>query len=41
MIGKPGELAGSTHRVCSGKAGLVVSISEDDLRETVLGHNLK
>jgi hypothetical protein len=35
MIGKPSELDGSTQRVCPGKAGLVVSISEDDLRETV------
>jgi hypothetical protein len=35
MIGKPSELDGSTSRVCPGKAGLVVSISEDDLRETV------
>ena len=35
MIGKPSELDGSTRRVCPGKAGLVVSISEDDLRETV------
>jgi len=35
MIGKPSELDGSTSRVCPGKAGLIVSISEDDLRETV------
>ena len=35
MIGKPSELDGSTTRVCPGKAGLVVLISEDDLRETV------
>src|SRR5215218_2101916 len=35
MIGKPSELDGSTKRVCPGKAGLTVSISEDDLRETV------
>src|SRR3954467_10155644 len=34
-IGKPNELDGSTTRVCPGKAGLVVLISEDDLRETV------
>ncbi len=34
-IGKPGELDGSTRRVCPGKSGLVVVISEDDLRETV------
>src|SRR6266567_3719444 len=40
MIGKPSELDGSTRRVCPGKAGLVVSISEDDLRETVsVGRN--
>ena len=39
-IGKPSELDGSTRRVCPGKAGLVVSISEDDLRETVsVGRN--
>src|SRR5882757_183049 len=35
MIGKPSELDGSTRRVCPGRAGLIVSISEDDLRETV------
>ena len=40
QIGKPGELDGSTTRVCPGKAGLVVLISEDDLRETVsVGRN--
>ena len=40
MIGKPSELDGSTRRVCPGKAGLVVSIGEDDLRETVsVGRN--
>jgi hypothetical protein len=40
MIGKPSELDGSTSRVCPGKAGLVVSISEGDLRETVsVGRN--
>ena len=40
MIGKPSEFDGSTRRVCPGKAGLVVSISEDDLRETVsVGRN--
>lgn len=40
MIGKPSELDGSTKRVCPGKADLVVSISEDDLRETVsVGRN--
>ena len=40
MIGKPSELDGSTRRVCPGKAGLIVSISEDDLRETVsVGRN--
>ena len=39
-IGKPGELDGSTTRVCPGKSGLVVLISEDDLRETVsVGRN--
>ena len=39
-IGKPGSLDGSTTRVCPGKAGLVVLISEDDLRETVsVGRN--
>jgi hypothetical protein len=35
IIGKPRELDGSTTRVCPGKSGLVVLISEDDLRETV------
>src|ERR1700758_1779509 len=35
MIGKPSELDGSTTRLCPGKAGLSVLISEDDLRETV------
>ena len=40
MIGKPSELDGSTTRVCPGKAGLVVLISEDDLREVVsVGRN--
>ena len=40
MIGKPSELDGSTTRVCPGKSGLVVLISEDDLRETVsVGRN--
>lgn len=39
-IGKPSELDGSTTRVCPGKAGLMVLISEDDLRETVsVGRN--
>ncbi|CAN7338101.1 hypothetical protein LJR220_002986 [Bradyrhizobium sp. LjRoot220] len=39
-IGKPSELDGSTTRVCLGKAGLVVLISEGDLRETVsVGRN--
>lgn len=33
-IGKPGD-NGSTTQVCSGKSGLVVLISEDDLRQTV------
>jgi hypothetical protein len=42
QIGKPNELDGSTRRVCLGKAGLVVLISEDDLREIVsVGHNRK
>ena len=35
MIGKPSEFDGSTTRLCPGKAGLFVLISEDDLRETV------
>src|SRR5690242_1299287 len=35
IIGKPSELDGSTTRLCPGKAGLFVLISEDDLRETV------
>ena len=40
QIGKPSELDGSTMRVCPGKAGLVVLISEDDLREIVsVGRN--
>jgi len=34
-VGKPGELDGSAMRVCPGKAGLVVLIAEDDLREVV------
>jgi hypothetical protein len=34
-VGKPGKLDGSTTQVCPGKSGLVVMISEDDLRETV------
>jgi hypothetical protein len=39
-IGKPSKLEGSTIRTCPGKAGLVVVISEDDLRETVsVGRN--
>jgi hypothetical protein len=39
-IGKPSELDGGTTQVCPGKAGLVVLISEDDLRETVsVGRN--
>ena len=33
-IGKPGD-NGSTKQVCPGKSGLVVVISEDDLRQTV------
>src|SRR6478752_1816554 len=41
-IGKPSELDGSTTRVCPGKAGLVVLIAEDDLREVVsVGRNRK
>jgi hypothetical protein len=35
MIGKPSELDGSTTRLCPGKGGFSVLISEDDLRETV------
>jgi hypothetical protein len=39
-IGKPSSLDGGTTRVCPGKSGLVVLISEDDLRETVsIGRN--
>jgi hypothetical protein len=39
-IGKPSHLDGGTTRVCPGKSGLVVLISEDDLRETVsVGRN--
>jgi hypothetical protein len=34
-IGKPGDPNGSTTQVCPGKSGLVVVISEDDLRQTV------
>ncbi|MCK1339034.1 hypothetical protein IVB38_24175 [Bradyrhizobium sp. 38] len=42
QIGKPGELDGSTTRVCKGKDGLVVLIAEDDLREIVsVGRNRK
>jgi hypothetical protein len=33
-VGKPGD-NGSTTQVCPGKSGLVVLISEDDLRQTV------
>jgi hypothetical protein len=33
-IGKPGD-NGSTKQVCPGKPGLVVLLSEDDLRQTV------
>jgi hypothetical protein len=40
VIGKPSELDGSTTQVCPGKAGLVVLVSEGDLRETVsVGRN--
>jgi len=39
-VGKPDENDDGTARVCPGKAGLVVLISEDDLRETVsVGRN--
>ena len=39
-IGKPSDLDGSTTQVCPGKSGLVVLISEGDLRETVsVGRN--
>lgn len=34
-IGKPSDLDGSITRICPGKSGLVVLISDDDLRETV------
>jgi len=33
--GKPGDRNGSTTQVCPGKSGLVVVVSEDDLRQTV------
>ena len=40
MIGKPGEIDGSTTGFCPGKSGLGILISEDDLRETVsVGRN--
>ncbi|KWV46539.1 hypothetical protein AS156_01650 [Bradyrhizobium macuxiense] len=40
MIGKPGEEDGGTTRVCPGRSGLVVLISEGDLREVVsVGRN--
>jgi len=39
-IGKPSDLDGSTTQVCPGRSGLVVLISEGDLRETVsVGRN--
>jgi len=39
-VGKPSDLDGSTTQVCPGKSGLVVLISEGDLRETVsVGRN--
>ena len=39
-IGKSSELDGSATRACPGKAGLIVLVSEDDLRETVsVGRN--
>ncbi len=42
QIGRPSDLDGSTTRVCPGKAGLVVLIAEDDLREVVsVGRNRK
>jgi hypothetical protein len=42
QIGKPSDLDGSTTRVCPGKGGLVVLITEDDLREVVsVGRNRK
>ena len=34
-IGKPRNIDGGTTQVCPGKSGLVVLISEDDLRQTV------
>jgi len=34
-IGKPADPNGSTTQVCPGKSGLVVVVSEDDLRQTV------
>jgi hypothetical protein len=34
-VGKPREPDGDTTQVCPGKSGLVVLISEDDLRQTV------
>jgi hypothetical protein len=34
-VGKPREPDGGTTQVCPGKSGLVVLISEDDLRQTV------
>lgn len=41
-IGKSSDLDGSATRACPGKSGLVVLISEDDLRETVsVGRNHK
>src|SRR3954454_13632964 len=39
-IGKPSDLDGSATQVCPGRSGLVVLISEGDLRETVsVGRN--
>jgi hypothetical protein len=39
-VDKPSQLDGSTTRTCPGKSGLVVLVSEDDLRETVsVGHS--
>ena len=34
-IGKPRNIDGGTTQVCPGKSGLVVLISEDDLRQTI------
>lgn len=40
MVGKPSEYDGGATRVCPGRSGFVVLISEGDLRETVsVGRN--